>query len=197
MAMVRGSFVGATDYSHQSFEDIRVDLAAWRDSLATDGPWLSAAVADLEKTPYWEEVPFDFKALLGRTLKCFDTAFGEISEILDDLDHEVREDHPRRLRAIGATADDLNRSYGSVWYRQIDRWRRSQYGKEEFTRLETLYSEARDIAGDLVDLDGAARRLEDFVGRKPRRALKLSPEYRGFGIDLKVVWQKLRRFIGL
>jgi hypothetical protein len=195
--MARGAFAGGTDYSRQPFSEIEADLTDWRKSLAEVHEGISQKIGRLEASGFWREVPPDLQAMAGRSLQLFETARAEVEEILEDFKSEVREDHVRRLRRVGQEAQELNNARGDTWHGDQAKYRvPGTYEAKEFFVVEDIYAEARERAADLIDLLNVSSRLEDFVGRKPSRVLKLEPEFWGISINvpklLSRLWAKLR-----
>ena len=164
---MRGNCAGGTDYRHQSFEDIVADLDEMGGNFCRWGVELTRTVTELVRDGYWDSVPQDFRAQVGRTLKLLDTACGELCEIAKDVRREVREDHVTRLRSLAQTADELNRVLGQVWHADyMNRFKNPQYGQARFMTLEGVYGDGRSSVATLLDLDRMGTRLAEFVGRR-------------------------------
>lgn len=163
--MGRGMVAGGTDYSHQSLKDIETDLDTWIINLKDTSEILHLNIESLTESGYLQKVDPDFTSLVHYSMKFFTTSIQEISEILADIQHEVRLDHVTRLRALGETARQLNVDYGQTWHRE---YKNKEYGNKDFALVEKMYGEGRDMAGDMIDLSNLSSRLEDFIGRKPK-----------------------------
>lgn len=161
--MPRGLFAGMTDYSHQTFRDILDDLNNWRMNLISTTETINTIVKQLQESGYWKKVPDDFSSLVMYALKYYKTSTTEISDIIQNLEIEVQENHISRLRSLAKTADELNLDFGQVWHRQYES---KDYGELNFSNVEKIYSLGRNMVVDMLDLSNVAARLEDFVGMK-------------------------------
>jgi len=162
--MSRSAFAGMTSYRHQSFEDMREDLHNWLASLNEVLEFLNETTESLKKSGYWgKTVTYDLAGLFGYSIKFYETSIKEITEILEGISAEVELHHITRLRSLGESATKLNHRFGNVWHRGDVR---EDYGNPEFTMIERMYAEGRDMAIDMMDLINLAVRLEEFVGRK-------------------------------
>jgi len=194
--MARSLFAGMTDYSQQSFEDMILDLKIWIKNLKEVSDLFPANIQRLKESKYWDKVNVDFQILLHYSIKFYDTSIREISEIVKEIQEEVRLDHIARIRRLYKTASELNRDYGRIWHQN---YRHKEYGNKDFKLIEDLYEQGRNMAIDMADLSNLAGRLEDFVGKKakPKRKvqpgidmLELKPNFFGLGINLNEVIKK-------
>lgn len=161
--MGRSIFAGFTDYSHQSFKDIVMDLQIWIKNLMEVSDFLPTNIQKLKESKYWDSVNANFQSLVQYSIKFYDTSIQEISEIAKEIQEEVRPNHIVRIRSLYKTASELDLRYGRVWYRED--WRK-EYGDKDFKVVEKLYQQGRSMAIDMGDLSNLAARLEDFVGKK-------------------------------
>jgi hypothetical protein len=161
--MVRGLIVGGTDYSHQSFSEMMIDLQNWIRALNEDSVKLEQIIKSLEEQKYWSKVNYDFRGLIHETLRFFGTAIEEISEISSELQETVRKDHIQRLRSLTATAKRMNQQFGEVWNQEPE-W--TDYNHPSFKLVEDLYQIGRDMVADLIDVGNLASRLADFEGKR-------------------------------
>lgn len=189
--MPRASIAGATDYSHQSFEDMVSDLEYLVQRLKRASRIFDITIKKLKKVNYWDKVDIDFQCLLAYATKFHETSIQEISEILSEIQDEVRPDHITRIDRLGKTAIELNIDYGKVWHQQ---YQNKEYGNKDFKLVETLYGEGRQMAVDMIDLRNLVKRLQDFIGKKtkPKQVkqsfldiIKLEPNWFGIGLNLK------------
>ena len=194
--MGRSLFAGMTDYSHQSFEDMILDLKIWIKNLKEVSDLFPANIQKLKESQYWDKVNADFQMLLHYSIKFYDTSIREISEMVKEIQEEVRSDHIARIRRLYKTASELDRDYGRIWHQN---YRHKEYGNKDFKLVEDLYAQGRDMAIDMRDLSNLAARLEDFVGKKaqPKRKaqpginlLELKPNFFGLGINLNELIKK-------
>ena len=160
---MRSNLAGWTDYSHQSIDDMRLDLEKWKVSLNETLTKIKDSLSVLEKTAYWRNFDYDFCALTYNAKKMYETALKEISEVIQGIDNEVQDYHVKMIRSIGHQGTEYYRAFGQTWHRgEVNK----DYGDPLFDRVEQLYAEARNTAADLIDLDNLGARLQDFIGRK-------------------------------
>lgn len=77
--MPRSMFAGSTDYSHQSLDDIIIDLNDWATSLESTIAFLDDSQRELDANGFWERVNIDFVLVVLTALKFYRTALSEIS----------------------------------------------------------------------------------------------------------------------
>lgn len=192
--MTRSSIIGNTDYSHQSFEDMISDLENWIASLRDVQLQYTKNIIKIKESRKWEQIDYDFVALIEYAQKFYNTSILEISEILGEIREEVRIDHIKRIDKMGRTAIELNRRYGRVWH--------SEYrvdSDENFGYMRALYIDGREMAGDMIDLTNLSARLNDYVGKRQSNnkvervldSLEAKPNFYGFGIDLKKLFKSI------
>lgn len=162
--MSRSGIVGATNYREQPLSEIESDLANWSNSLLEVTEFVRKEVETLSADNILDGYALEFNSLLIRSTKFWSTCNSEILEILADFRVlGVAKHHSKRLNSLGMTAESYNNQYPRLWaecypYLQTElRW-----------NFERLYSEARGMMADLIDLQNAAHRLLDFVGVLPR-----------------------------
>ena len=120
--MAKGIIGGATDYSHQTFDDILNDLDAEQDNLAFILKDIQRNIENLERISFWSEsVPYNFKAIIAYCIRSIETAIQEFQEISNEIEVEVEEHHISRLHKIAYVADDINRRIGIIWHQQYDK----------------------------------------------------------------------------
>jgi hypothetical protein len=189
---------GMTDYSHQTFDDMFLDLQVWIKNLEEVTTIISKNIRKLKELEYWKKVDSDFQGIVQYSLKFYDTSIKEISEILSEIQQEVKVHHVKRIRNLYKTATDLDIRYGEIWH---NRYEDKDYDNKNFRLVEELYEQGRGMAIDMRDLSNLAGRLEDFVGRKGKiktkigdnvDMLELKPNFFGLGINLNEV---IRKFI--
>jgi len=190
---------GMTDYRHQTFEDMVLDLGKWVNGLGQVISIIKENINKLEEAGYWDEVSYDFKATVYYSLKFYETSVEEIKNILLEFDREVRNDHVVRIKRLFKVASELYRDFGIAWHQHYGK---KEYGKDEFKLVQKIYREGRGMASDMLDLSNLAERLGDFVGKKSKDVnrvkkrlpwLILNPNFYGMGIDLRKM-KILRRF---
>ena len=194
--MSRGLFAGFTDYSHQSLFDIVSDLRIWRESLNTSVKFLDDLVAEIKKN-YWSNVPNFYKNYMFYCIKFFNTAVVELDDIIPQL-NSVQENHIKRLRKISNVAHRINIDIGKMWHQEYpDKY--IDYENFYFLKVERVYHEIRGMAADLLDLDNAAGRLEDFIGRTDLKEknrtvndiFEFKPNFYGVGININNLIRKI------
>ena len=193
---MRSLFAGTTDYSPQSFDDLLLDLEAWAKNLKETSAFLPANIKKLKESKYWDKVDIDFQNILHYSIKFYDTSIGEITEILGELQEEIRPDHITRIHRLCQTASKLSLRYGRIWHQE---YHDKEYGNKDFRAVEELYEQGRSMAIDMMDLSNLAARLGDFVGKKNRKKPKtrhdsdvfeLKPNFYGLGVNLKELIKK-------
>ncbi|UPL50221.1 CHAT domain-containing protein [Hymenobacter sublimis] len=153
-----------TDYRHQSFPDLIEDLNKTQEFLKGEVAAIQARIDTLQKNGYWNRrVPTDFKSIVGYSIKHYQTAGLELSEIAAEAQLLVEQHHCRRLTEISNVADEINRRIGKYW---ANDYRGQDYGNEDFKLVERIYEDTRDTSVNLLDLSNASTRLQHFVGRK-------------------------------
>jgi hypothetical protein len=161
--MTRGLMAGMTDYSHQSLDDILTDLKSELGHVKETIKELEAHGDVLIKNGYWNKnVPYDFKSIIGYSLKHYKTTVTEITDIIKEVNIEVMPHHVQRLRKIAEVADQINVDIGQVWHRKYDS---KDYGEANFMIVEEIYAVTRNAAGNLLDVSNMAGRLNDFIGK--------------------------------
>jgi len=192
--VVRSLFAGMSDYSHQSFDDMLSDLKTLVNILKQTSNILKGNAEKLKELKYWDKIPIDFTALIQRSIKFYNTSIQEISEIVKEIQEEVRSDHVRRLCTLSKTARKLNNDYGTIWHQKYDN---KEYNNKYFKLVEELYREGRQMAIDMLDLSNIAVRLKDFIGKKTKPKQKawydifeLKPNILGLGINFNKLIEK-------
>lgn len=160
--MPRGLIAGSTDYSHQTFEDMMLDLNEWIENLHNVQTLFNENIKKLKEVDYWKKVDCSFQSLVYYSLKFFITAESEISAISKEIQSEVKPHHIARIRKLYVTSAELDDDFGRIWHRE---YKDKEYGEEYFDLVEDLYGEGRDMAVDMRDLSNLVGRLEDFIGR--------------------------------
>jgi hypothetical protein len=85
------------------------------------------------------------------------------------LEDEIQENHVSRIRSLGLTAKNLETDLAITWHQ--DPWEyQKDYENSKFRLAEKMYTEARGMAADMIDLLNLAVRLEDFLGKKGKSA---------------------------
>jgi len=165
--MAKGLFAGMTDYSHQSFDDIIDDLKKEIETIDFFVDKVNQNLNEVQESGYWNDnVPTDFKSIIGYALRLYNTTKSEFNDIIADIQFEVAEHHCRRLNKIAETAQEVNVDIGQVWHRKYDN---KEYGNDDFRKVENIYGFTRDVAANLTDTYNIAERLKDFIGKSNKR----------------------------
>lgn len=173
--MAKGMFAGSTDYSHQTLDDIKSDIKSEVENLNYFIEKIKENIEFLEDNDYWNSnVPNNFKWFISYCLKAYDTARIDFSDILNDIDYEVKEHHCIRLNKISTVADEINRDIGRLWHQDYNE-KYKDYGNSNFTKVENIYAITRDIAVNLLDFDNLAVRLRDYIGQSKKQMKKNNP----------------------
>ncbi|MBD8848407.1 hypothetical protein [Priestia megaterium] len=158
--MVRGLTIGSTNYSSQSLQDMLVDLENWILSLKDSDELFESTIKELEKSGYWSSVDYDFKASCYDLRRYFNTAVNDLQEVINGINSEIKEYHIKLLKNLGINAREQHTHHRKVW----KEYQNQEYGDTNFRKVEKLYAEGSDMAGDMLDLNNLALRLEHFVG---------------------------------
>lgn len=76
------------------------------------------------------------------------------------MKNEIREAHVSLLENLGSVAREQHVHHRKTW-RDYDN---KEYGNEDFKKVEILYGEGSDMAGDMLDLINLSQRLKHFIG---------------------------------
>jgi len=162
--MAKGLIGGMTDYSHQSFSDVVNDLDYEYRNLSAFIGAIDKNLATSKQNKYWQRnVPTAFQSIVDYALTNYKTVQDELLEIKQDIQECVEEHHVNRLASIAKTAHEINIDIGMIWHQQYDD---KDYGNSDFTIVERIYGDTRDMAVNLLDMSNIAGRLKDFIGRK-------------------------------
>ena len=171
--MSKGSLGGSTDYNHQSFEDMISDLESERRNTSLFLEKIKRDVEKANENSYWDnKVPFDFKNIVAYSIKHYNTAISEFDDITKDIRYEVESHHVNRLKRIAEVARDININIGKIWHQE---YLNKEYGNSEFSIVEHVYFDTRNMAVNLLDVSNIAYRLQDFVGKKHIKMKKNNP----------------------
>ncbi|MED3952608.1 hypothetical protein P4603_10960 [Priestia aryabhattai] len=158
--MVRGLTIGSTNYSSQSLQDMLIDLEDWVLNLKNSDELFESTIVELEESGYWSSVDYDFKASCYDLRRYFNTAINDLQQVINGINSEIKGYHIKLLKNLGVNARDQHTHHRKVW----KEYRNPEYGDASFRKLEKLYAEGSDMAGDMLDLNNLAMRLEHFVG---------------------------------
>jgi hypothetical protein len=162
--MSRALIAGATDYSHQSIDDIVLDFKEWVENISDTIKNANERVSKLKaENEYWDKVVYpDFKSVVQYSLVFLATTEKEIVSIMNDVKNGARNNHILRLKRLGKTAHELHLRLGKIWNGEYPKEQIDYKGKE-YRELETLYSQIRNMVADLMDLSNVQERLSDFI----------------------------------
>lgn len=162
--MAKGLLGGMTDYSHQSFDDIIEDLDHEFRNISAFIDAIEKNIKSVQESGYWQDkVLSDFKMIVGYSLKHYKTSQKELVEIKDEIQKEVQEHHCKRLSRISSVAHEINIDIGKIWHQE---YHKKEYGNNDFSLVERIYADTRDMAVNLLDISNISERLKDFVGKK-------------------------------
>jgi hypothetical protein len=183
--MAKGLFGGMTDYNHQTFKDILIDIEDERKRTISFKNEIQKNIDIVTANSYWgKKVPVDFRNIIAYALKHYETAIVEFEEIKKELKNEVKEHHIKQLSKIATVAREINFDIGKIWHQQYDD---KEYGDKDFLIVERIYGDTRDMAVNLIDVSNMANRLKDFIG-KTKNMQKNNPWISGsFYLALAIV----------
>lgn len=184
--MTKGLIGGMTDYDHQSFDDILMDINEERKRTTSFRDKIVKNITILKTNSYWENnVPFNFKDIVECAVRHYNTAINEFIDIYKDLKKEVKEHHVKRLQKISTIAGEINISIGKFWHQEYDNM---DYDDSNFKIVEQIYCDTRDIAVNLLDISNIAERLNDYIGKSTLNMKKNNPWISGsFYLFLAVI----------
>ena len=107
--------------------------------------------------------PFDFKNIISYSIRHFQTANSEFDDIRKGLLIEVKEHHIKRLNKISLVAKEINVDIGKIWHQE---YHNKEYGQHNFSIVEDIYADTRDMAVNLLDTANIAERLQDYIGKE-------------------------------
>ncbi len=193
---------GMTDYTGVALEDILGHLRQWRKHTAEVVDYYRDAPAKVDDIATKLEMERDARQFAALSLDLFQRYLADFDRLLEELPRGVREAHVEILvqlvRGI-EPAVDLCIAFSN---RQINR---PLQHEEIRPFLDRLYAEAEAQLEDYRDLSNVVPRLKTYVGSDGDRsvrglgdALELSPNFFGFGVNLKKLISWVRsRFVPL
>lgn len=158
---MRAMMVGMTDYSHQTIDDMLVDLKEWNKSIKETLARFEKNIQELKVSGYWNNADYDFKNSCYFLMKFFHTATQDIEEVINGINNEVKSYHIKIVENLAKVAHDNYEHHRKIW-REVEV---KDYSNEDFRKFEDLYKEGSDMTGDMFDLSNLAKRLSDFEGR--------------------------------
>lgn len=174
--MAQGAFGGSSRYDNQSLEDIVEDINVWIRFCSETLSFFNDTIFKLKENTYYEQVPFDLKALFEATTKdltTFINDFGAILKIIDEDGIHIRE--VKLLKNIGKYSIENNSTYGRVYRRAVSEWIGGpDYNDPNFKAIERLYGDGRDLFVTLMDASNAAERLKDYMNDKHQQIQKIT-----------------------
>lgn len=174
--MAQGAFGGSSRYDNQSLKDIVEDINVWIRFCNETLSFFNDTIFKLKENTYYNQVPFDLKALFESTtrdLNTFINDFGAILKSVDDDAIHMRE--VKLLKNIGKYSIENNSTYGRVYRREVREWIGGpDYNDPNFKAIERLYAEGRDLFITLMDASNAAERLKDYMNDKHQQIQKIT-----------------------
>lgn len=160
--MAQSLFAGATEYEHQSLEDILTDIENWIELINKTKSICTVNIRELKETNYWNMVYDDFKISITRALNHFDTVISDIKRISTGIKNDnIKSVHIKLLQQITKQSSE-NEKYISKSWHSTDRWK--EYGNSNFIKVELLYTEIKGTVCTLLDASNMAMRLKDYMG---------------------------------
>lgn len=153
--------VGMTDYSHQTIDDMLVDLKEWNKSIKETLARFEKNIQELKVSGYWNNADYDFKNSCYFLMKFFHTATQDIEEVINGINNEVKSYHIKIVENLAKVAHENYEHHRKIW-REVEV---KDYSNKDFRKFEDLYKEGSDMTGDMFDLSNLAKRLSDFEGR--------------------------------
>ena len=160
---MRSMLAGFTDYSHQSLKDIEIDFYDWIRYLNETMSAVDKSYEKIKEYDYMNKIPYDILSIHNYTYRFFQTCVEEITNILNEMKVEIKQNHIERIRVLAVKSIELNNELGVIWNSDANP---GDYGNPAFMQLEDIYREARDMCADLMDLSNVTSRLENFIGTK-------------------------------
>ena len=161
--MAKGLYGGMTDYSHQSLKDIIDDLDYEYRNISAFIEMIEKNKAIVESNNYWKEnVPNSVINIVEYALKHYKTTQSELKEIKEEIENSVEEHHVKRISSMAKVAHEINIDIGKRWHND---YLKKDYGNKDFSIVERIYADTRDMAVNLLDLSNISARLKDYVGR--------------------------------
>lgn len=161
-SMAKGLIGGMTDYSNQSLSDIIEDLNSEYDNITECIETIEGNMTKVEESDYWNNIPSIFIRQILYSLRHYRTTQEELSEIVTEINVEVKKHHIKRLQKISQIADKINISIGKTWHQQYED---KDYDNQSFRIVERIYVDTRGMAVSLLDMSNIAGRLNDYVGK--------------------------------
>ena len=159
--MGQGLIGGATSYEGQSIKDILSDINRWVEYTNDTLSSMEQGIIKLERSGFWNNVPFNFQMTLLSTATCQRTYLDDFDIIKESIKADnITQKYVRLLRKIGKNAIEFNHEYGRT-YKEDYTWKK--YGDPNFKIAEDLYANGRDFFVTLQDASNASARLEDYV----------------------------------
>ena len=159
--MAQSPFAGATEYEHQSLEDILADMENWIEIINDTKSICEVNINDLKEANYWNRIYDDFKISIIRALRHFDTVISDINRISKGIKNDdIKSTYIKLLQQITKQSSE-NEDYITKSWHSTDRWK--EYGDSNFRKVEILYEEVKGTALSLFDASNMAMRLKDYM----------------------------------
>lgn len=160
--MVQSFFAGGTNYSEQTLAAIKEDIVLWKKYAEDNKELFEATISQLSQSGYWDKkVPFSFRAFCQMVPQICVTFITDFDIILKDVDkNNITNRTIQLMRNIGKVAiDNEERSWRT--FKEDNFWK--EYSNQEFRLAEALYKNGRDFFAGLIDVNNAAKRMEDYM----------------------------------
>lgn len=149
-----------TNYSQKSLSDLIAHLDSFKVVAKNAVSVLEKECATSTKD-YVDREWQDLGILLNNTHGLLKTTQEELSIITKEIPLGVQKNHTERLFVLGKEFSEMNRNFGKVWNANF---LHQDTANQDFWSLQRLYSETRDVIINLAELNGIAKRLQNFIG---------------------------------
>jgi hypothetical protein len=155
------TFSHDTDYSQKSIKDIANYLKTYKEVAGDVIEAIDQELSDKDLRDYVKKTHPDFEIILNNCYEILNTTREELSIILKEIRSSIKENHTKRIRAVGKAFVQKNISIGRIWNANFIN---HDFSNPKFRRLEELYDYIRGGIVTLSELGDIALRLEDFIG---------------------------------
>ena len=184
-----------TDYTGVGLEDIVAHLRDWRDNTAMTIEFLEGQIPLSEGQVKLLENPRAVTSYVTYFVDLFKRYLADLERLVNEVPTGVQEKHIVILSQLFKSSEAEDRH--CVQFRNEFVYKSLPH-EEMRPFLDRLYGEVGDQLVDYQDLSNLVSRLRTFIGQVPLEggeALKLTPQLWGMGVDLKVLWRKLRQWL--
>lgn len=206
LAFGLNKFVGSRDstrdelYPVKRYKKIVNTFIEYKRSIRTYENSLSQGIEKLNSKNYWDKVDEGFRAILLSSREFYKLSATHLASIVDDmLSSNIGKGHVERIKYIGETAQDIDRSYGFFWHTNYEK--NKDYNDDEFLVVDSLYRNGRQCAINIRDLLIEVEELEDLIdwnSRHWKNVKEIKNIFLSYSrIDsaiMKIIYSKLQEF---